>query len=145
MPSPATGATTPVVRGDKGAGRGKAKGGKSKGGKSTSRSDRAGLQFPVGRTARLIKEGNYAHRIGVGASVYLAAVLEYLTAELLELAGNVAKDGKRNRIVPRHLLLAVRGDDELSTLLKKVTIASGGTPPGINESLLPKSSKGKGE
>jgi histone H2A len=44
--------------------------------KSTSRSSKAGLQFPVGRIHRLLKRGNYAQRIGSGAPVYLAAVLE---------------------------------------------------------------------
>lgn len=145
MPSPASGAptaNTPVVRqADKAPGRGKAKGGARKApGKSSSRSEKAGLQFPVGRTARFIREGHYAHRTGVGASVYLAAVLEYLTAELLELAGNVARDLKKTRIVPRHLALAIRGDEELANLLGHVTIASGGVPPSINESLLPKKS-----
>eukprot|EP01054_Gregarina_sp_Poly1_P011022 Gregarina_sp_Poly_1__11021@NODE_879_length_5888_cov_545_981446_g629_i0_p6_GENE_NODE_879_length_5888_cov_545_981446_g629_i0NODE_879_length_5888_cov_545_981446_g629_i0_p6_ORF_typecomplete_len135_score25_97Histone/PF00125_24/3_9e21Histone_H2A_C/PF16211_5/3_5e11CBFD_NFYB_HMF/PF00808_23/0_0072IMS_C/PF11799_8/0_063_NODE_879_length_5888_cov_545_981446_g629_i052835687 len=129
-------------------GRGKAKvARKSTGtaGKSQSRSLRAGLQFPVGRTNRLIREGHYAHRIGVNASVYLAAVLEYLAAELLELAGNVAKDLKKNRIIPRHLALAIRGDEELAHLLGHVTIRAGGVPPSINESLLPKKSgKSKG-
>lgn len=140
---------TPIAarhqQGEKAPGRGKAKGGvgRKSTGKSTSRSDKAGLQFPVGRTARLIREGHYAHRVGVGASVYLAAVLEYLAAELLELAGNVAKDLKKTRIIPRHLALAIRGDEELANLLGHVTIASGGVPPSINESLLPKKS-GKG-
>jgi histone H3/H4 len=73
--------------------------------KATSRSSKAGLQFPVGRIARYLKKGRYAQRIGAGAPVYLAAVLEYLCAELLELAGNAARDNKKNRIIPRHLQL----------------------------------------
>ena len=66
------------------------KGGKS--GKQVSRSQRAGLQFPVGRLARYLKEGGYASRVGGAAPVYMAAVLEYIVAEVLELAGNAAKD-----------------------------------------------------
>ena len=125
-------------------GRGKAAG-KAKG-KAVSRSSKAGLQFPVGRLARYLKKGRYAERIGAGAPVYLAAVLEYLAAELLELAGNAARDNKKNRIIPRHLQLAIRNDEELSKLLGTVTIASGGVLPNIHGSLLPKkSSKGKAE
>ena len=55
-----------------------------------TRSTRAGLQFPVGRVHRMLKKGNWAKRVGAGAPVYLAAVLEYLSAEILELAGNAA-------------------------------------------------------
>ncbi|GAA5911420.1 histone H2A family protein, partial [Sporobolomyces salmoneus] len=62
--------------------------------KSQSRSAKAGLQFPVGRIHRLLRRGNYAQRIGAGAPVYLSAVLEYLSAEVLELAGNAARDNK---------------------------------------------------
>ena len=54
------------------------------------------------------------------------AVLEYLAAEILELAGNAARDNKKTRIIPRHIQLAVRNDEELSKLLSGVTIASGG-------------------
>ena len=64
------------------AGKGAAGRGKSKGGKSVSRSKKAGLQFPVGRVARFLKKGKYATRVGAGAPVYLAAVLEYLAAEV---------------------------------------------------------------
>ncbi|KAG6826191.1 hypothetical protein H0H93_016716, partial [Arthromyces matolae] len=96
-------------------GKGKAgkSGGKASGdsSKSQSRSAKAGLQFPVGRVHRLLKRGNYAQRVGAGAPVYLAAVLEYLAAEILELAGNAARDNKKQRIVPRHLQLAIRNDE----------------------------------
>lgn len=57
-----------------------------------------GLQFPVGRIHRLLRKGNYAQRIGAGAPVYLAAVLEYLAAEILELAGNAARDNSTSSL-----------------------------------------------
>ncbi|XP_073457392.1 histone H2AX [Aquarana catesbeiana] len=120
-------------------GRGKTTAGKTKA-KSKTRSSRAGLQFPVGRVHRLLRKGNYAHRVGAGAPVYLAAVLEYLTAEILELAGNAARDNKKTRIIPRHLQLAVRNDEELNRLLGGVTIAQGGVLPNIQAVLLPKKS-----
>ena len=118
------------------------KGGRGKGKSSSravSRSAKAGLQFPVGRIARYLKRGRWAERIGAGAPVYLAAVLEYLAAEVLELAGNAAKDNKKSRIVPRHIQLAIRNDEELNKLLSRTTIASGGVLPNINVFLLPKS------
>ncbi|CAM9607143.1 unnamed protein product [Discosporangium mesarthrocarpum] len=119
---------------------GKGKGGRGDAKKSTTRSAKAGLQFPVGRVGRFLKQGKYATRVGAGAPVYLAAVLEYLTAEVLELAGNAARDNKKARIVPRHIQLAVRNDEELNKLLGEVTIASGGVLPNIHAVLLPKKS-----
>ena len=125
---------------------GRGKGGKAKtGGKAKSRSSRAGLQFPVGRLHRLLRKGNYAKRVGAGAPVYLAAVLEYLAAEVLELAGNAARDNKKTRINPRHLQLAVRNDEELNKLLSGVTIAQGGVLPNIQAVLLPKKTAGDKE
>ncbi|KAH9328515.1 hypothetical protein KI387_000623, partial [Taxus chinensis] len=118
------------------AGKAGRKGGAKK--NSVSKSLKAGLQFPVGRLGRYLKKGRYAKRVGVGAPVYLAAVMEYLAAEVLELAGNAARDNKKTRIVPRHLLLAIRNDEELGKLLGGVTIAHGGVLPNIHQVLLPK-------
>jgi histone H2A len=119
----------------------------SKGGKvrksAETRSKRAGLTFPVGRIHRMLKKGHYADRIGAGSSVYLAAVLEYLTAEILELAGNAARDNKKSRIIPRHLQLAIRNDEELNRILQGVTISQGGVLPNIQAILLPKKSDKK--
>ena len=106
-------------------GKGKGKGGRGEK-KSTTASAKAGLQFPVGRIGRYLRQGKYASRMGAGAPVYLAAVLEYLCAEILELAGNAARDNKKSRIVPRHITLAVKNDEELNKLLGNVTIAGGG-------------------
>lgn len=105
---------------------------------AVSRTKKAGLQFPVGRIHRHLRKGGYADRVGAGAPVYLAAVLEYLTAEVLELAGNAARDNKKSRIIPRHIQLAVRNDEELNKLLSGVTIAAGGVLPNIHSVLTPK-------
>mmetsp|Transcript_112488 Transcript_112488/g.318655 ORF Transcript_112488/g.318655 Transcript_112488/m.318655 type:complete len:230 (+) Transcript_112488:146-835(+) len=107
-------------------------------GKTLSRSARAGVQFPVGRVHRFLKQYiTHGMRVGGTAGVYVAAVMEYLSAEVLELAGNVAKDLKTKRITPRHLQLAIRGDEELDALIK-ATIAGGGVVPHIDKSLLTK-------
>jgi histone H2A len=131
-------AATPAAAGGKG---GKGGRGKSDGKKSSTKSSKAGLQFPVGRIGRFLKKGKYASRVGAGAPVYLAAILEYLTAEILELAGNAARDNKKTRVVPRHIQLAVRNDEELNKLFGGVTIAQGGVLPNIHSVLIPKGSK----
>lgn len=104
--------------------------------KRVSRSARAGVVFPVSRVYRYMKQSILKRRVAVGAPIYLSAVLEYLCAEVLELAGNAARDNKRKVITPRHILLAVANDDELHQLLKGVTISQGGVLPHIPEVLL---------
>lgn len=67
---------------------------------------------------------------------------EIVHPQVLELAGNAARDNKKTRIVPRHIQLAVRNDEELSKLLGDVTIANGGVMPNIHNLLLPKKAAG---
>jgi len=169
--SPSTTATAPPVSGDavvapggtvappqevagtapsgtalgKGKGKGRLGSSKTHAAKSTTRSARAGLQFPVGRMSRYLRNGRFATRVGGGAPVYMAAVLEYLTAEILELAGQAARDNKKSRITPRHIQLAVRNDEELNRLLGGVTVASGGVIPNIHAVLVPVKKSRAGE
>lgn len=112
--------------------------------KRVSRSAKAGVVFPVSRVYRYLKMAILKRRVAVGAPIYLSAVLEYLCAEVLELAGNAARDNKRKIITPRHILLAVANDDELHRLLRGVTISQGGVLPHIPEVLLFKKNQLRG-
>lgn len=108
-----------------------------------SKSAKAGLTFPVSRVGSHLRKMRLAKRLGAGAPVYFAAVLEYLCAEVLELAGNACRDNKRKRVTPRHLTLAIRNDEELNKLLGGVTIAAGGVLPNIHSVLLSGSKRQK--
>ncbi|KAJ7545473.1 hypothetical protein O6H91_09G121700 [Diphasiastrum complanatum] len=106
--------------------------------KPVSKSLRSCLMLPVGRIFRYLKTGRYAKRISATAPIYLTAVLEYLVAEMLEVAGYACIDHKRKRIITRHIMLGVRCDDELGNLLARVTFAQSGVQPKIHRELLPK-------
>ena len=71
----------------------------------------------------------------------MAAVLEYLTCEILELAGNAAQEAKKKTIIPRHLQLALGNDDELNKLMCDTTISKGGVVPNVHAELWPKKGK----
>jgi histone H2A len=110
--------------------------------KSTSQSKKAGLVFPVGRIGTALRKGRYAPRISKSASVSCAAVLEYLTSEVLEVAAKaVLQRNKGKRITPRALTLAVRHDADLGALLKDVTLSRGGVVPKIDKALDKKAKK----
>jgi histone H2A len=103
-----------------------------------SRSERADTLFPVGRLARLMKEGRYSERISLCSSAYMAAVLEYVAAEILEFSGICCQESGRKIITPKHLNLGVRSDEELTKLMSSVTIHQGGQRENILDALQPK-------
>uniref|UniRef100_A0A8C3X0Y6 Histone H2A n=1 Tax=Catagonus wagneri TaxID=51154 RepID=A0A8C3X0Y6_9CETA len=70
---------------------------------AVSRSSRAELQFPVSRVDRVLRESDYARRLSSYTPVFLAGVLEYLTANILDLAGREASSSHRVRIAPEHV------------------------------------------
>lgn len=92
----------------------------------------------MSRVLRHLRKRKCAKRVRIFSGVYLATALEYLVAEIWELAGNEAKVDKKKRISPRHIMLAIRKDDALNDLLQGVTISSSGVVPNIQASLLPK-------
>merc|ERR1712034_196491 len=99
---------------------------------------RVGLSFPCARVTRHCRKTRVAKRISKKTGVFTSAVMEYIAAEVLELAGNAAKDKKKKTIFPKHLQTAIRSDEELSEFLKNVTIRSAHVLPHIEEVLLPK-------
>lgn len=110
--------------------------------KSEPRSHRAGLTFNISRVERVMMIETNAARKSATAAVYLAAVCEYVTAEILELAGNCARDHERVRITPRCIKLAIANDVELNTLFKD-TIIPGGVVPTIHQHFLPEQTSRK--
>ncbi len=111
-------------------------------GKSVTLAKRAGLIFPAGRIASQLRKGRYAARVSPSAAVYLAASLEYVVAEILELSAKaVLQRNKSKRITPRALTLAVRHDADLGALLKDVTLSRGGVVPKVEKALDAKKKK----
>merc|ERR1711964_496122 len=104
---------------------------------------RLGLSFPCGRATRHCRKTRVAKRISRKTGVVVSAVMEYITAEVLELAGNACKDRKKKTIFPRHLQTAIRTDEELSEFLKNVTLRNTHVLPHIEEALLKKKKKSK--
>jgi histone H2A len=101
-----------------------------------SKSARSGLTFPVARIGRHLRTGDYSRRVRHNSAVYLSAVLEYLTAEIITVAGDNAKSDGFKIIKPKHLEHAIAADDELHSLMKNRTITEGGVVPNINPALI---------
>jgi histone H2A len=105
---------------------------------SVTGAQRAGTIFAPARCARYLREGRYSERMGKSAGTFMAGVLQYITEELCELAGDMCESRKKVIITPEHLNLAIRSDNELAKLMYMATISQGGMLPNIHEDLLPK-------
>jgi len=104
--------------------------------KRTTNSVKACLVFPVSFTSKICEEKYACHNMTTEAAVFVTAVLEYMTAELLELSGNAARDNQRVSIKPRHIMLALCGDEELCRTVGSIIIPSGGIIPNIHRYLI---------
>ena len=108
-----------------------------------TRAQKAGIIFPPSRARKLIM-GYWRNNIGSGSEIYLAAVLEYICAEILDISGNNARDRKRARIDDRSLFLAIENDYDIRQLSKNIKFEIlGGVIPTIHSSLMDAAKKGK--
>lgn len=94
-------------------------------------SAKAGILFPVQKIRTQLSKGNYAKHIGKKAAIYMAAVLEYLCAEIFEIARIETRKANKQRIIPRHILLAIKKDADFEQLLKDVIISEAGVFPTV--------------
>nr|XP_004665775.1 histone H2A-Bbd type 1-like [Jaculus jaculus] len=88
---------------------------------STSRSTRAELQFPISRVERFLRDGNYSQRLSSSTPVFLTGVLEYLTSNILDLAGKEAHNKGKKRITPEHIQKVVQDNQQLQQLFEDDT------------------------
>lgn len=109
--------------------------------KPKRRAARAGLNFPIARVKKIMRTGGYAPKFSGNTDLYLAAIVEYVVSEILQGAGEIARNSKRARLNPRALQLCIQNDADLASLLKGRNIREGGVLPYIDERLLPKKRK----
>merc|ERR1711879_899065 len=82
------------------------------------------LNLVMGNKHKFRNKMGDGRKVTTPCAVFMAAVVEYLTAEVLELSGEVSKNMKKQRIVPRHILAAIRMDEELNNFLPRSTLIS---------------------
>ncbi|XP_052027562.1 histone H2A-Bbd type 1-like [Apodemus sylvaticus] len=98
---------------------------------STARSSGAEPQFSVSKIERLLQERNLPKRLNSSAPVFLAGVLEYVTSNILDLAGQEAHTSGKKLISPENLTTAVQNNEELRHLFKDNQYMIDATPtPG---------------
>lgn len=104
--------------------------------KAVSKSKKAGIFFPVSKFLNKMKKANPRLTVRSVSSVLLTSVIEYLVAEILELAGNVSSQFHRKRITPRDIFLAIKTDEEFEKYFANTTLMQGGVIPRIHPDLI---------
>ena len=97
---------------------------------------RLGLVWGVGRTASALRKGRFSDRFGKGAAIFMAGVLQYLTSEILEMAGDNAAEKKKTLIQPKNIMHAIRNDEELHKLFAHIQVSDGGNKQHIEDFLM---------
>jgi len=105
--------------------------------KSTSQSERAGLTFPIGRVARMLRDRSHVSRMQHMVPVHMACALESIVIDILDIAASQAHKCRVKRITPQHLTIALKSDRELTHVLARGSIAHGGVIPFVHSVLVP--------
>lgn len=118
-------------------GKGKISGGKSLGlqPKKQNSSTKAGLVFKASRIGRRLKGSKMFERVSKTAPIYLTAVLEYVCAEILEVAKDNAINEKKKRIMPKHIKFGIDNDPDLKIMFKDMIIPEGGNEQNNSHNL----------
>ena len=85
--------------------------------KPVSGAQRAAITIPPAKVMRLLRRDRLSKRSGPSSGVYLAATMDYIAHEIFDMALDQMKLAKKRRITPRHLMLGIDADNELSKLL----------------------------
>lgn len=103
--------------------------------KSVSKSEKAGLSFPVARVNKYLKKNSGLKRVGSSAPVFATAIVEYIVSELLDVAGNITSTAGRKTVSPEDLLKGIRGDKELGKLFAGNSIFIGDKIGNISDAI----------
>lgn len=96
-----------------------------------------GIVFPMDKIHPLLKEATMASKLDHSISLYIAAVLEYIAADVLHLVGNYVKHSRRGEFSMQDIKAAVCCDKVLCDLFKLGDSLSGGA---TEEETIPTSS-----
>ena len=113
--------------------------------KPVTGAQRASITIPPAKVMRLLRRDRLSKRSSMSAGVYLAATMDYIAHEIFDMALDQMKLAKKRRITPRHLMLGIDADNELSKLLAGAIFAQAGKPVHLLPELEKKKKGGKNQ